>query len=73
MTPHTALLEAIRIFGTQQLLAQKVGCKQSTISGCVKRKTGASPRFAYWISEAVDFQVTPHQLCPSAFPKNFTA
>lgn len=70
MTPHEALTKAIADKGTQTELANAVGCRQPTISGLVKRGEGASSNLAYWISAAVNFSVTPHQLCPAAFPKD---
>jgi DNA-binding transcriptional regulator YdaS (Cro superfamily) len=69
-----AIEKAVQIAGSQALLAEKIGCnvKQAHISNWINRNKRVPEKHAFAIANAVDWQVTPHELCPKSFPANLT-
>lgn len=64
---NAALQKAVEIKGSQLLLAEEVGCNQSTISRALKAKLPAELVLA--VEAAVKGQVTRHDLRPDLYPK----
>lgn len=62
-----ALKEAVKLAGSQQALAEKIGGGQSRISQMFTRGRVAAEAVRP-IAEAVGWQVTPHQLRPDLYP-----
>ena len=68
-----AIEQAIKIVGSQKALAVAIGggVKQAHVWNWINRdKNGVPAEYAFKIADAVDWKVTPHQLCPDVFPAN---
>ena len=66
ISPKQALLEAVARAGSQQALADGVGCSQPNIHKMIKRGA-CSPRYALSIEAMTG--VSRHDLCPNIYPK----
>lgn len=62
-----ALNTAIKIAGSQQALAAKLGGNQTRVSEW-KRRGKVADGAVLDVAKAVDFAVTPHQLRPDLYP-----
>lgn len=69
MTPKEALAEVLRICNDNQTeLASRIGKSQSIVGKWVARDERVSHGFVIAVSEAVRWQVTPHELRPDLYP-----
>ena len=65
----TALDIAIEYIGSQSSLAAKIGVKQAHVWNWLNRQGRKAPAGKVLaISEATEWQVTPHQLRPDIYP-----
>jgi len=66
---ESPLQKAIRIAGGQDKLGKRFGKGQYLVSTWVVRNGGrVSADFVLKVSEAVEWQVTPHELRPDLYP-----
>jgi DNA-binding transcriptional regulator YdaS (Cro superfamily) len=75
--PHVKkLIEATMLVGSQSKLARAVrrlggspDLSQQGISHWIAKRTGCPASAAIYVAAATDWQITPHELCPDAFPE----
>lgn len=69
-SPLTALLKAIELCDgkTQTALGLKIGKPQATVSAWVNRFMCVGVDSVLKVSEATNWQVTPHELRPDIYP-----
>ncbi len=73
---NEALREAVRLAGSQIILSARASqargngevLTQQCISKWLTKGLACNPTWAAYIAEAVDWKITPHELCPDAFP-----
>lgn len=66
---NLSLKKAIESLGGQVATSKKVGISQAAIWKWLNTaKEGVSPEYAIALSQATDWQVTPHQLRPDLYP-----
>lgn len=63
-----ALLSAIKIIGSQSVLARKLGIKQQTVF--VWTKTGLPPRRVLQVEQLTGGKISRHDLKPSIYPRD---
>jgi DNA-binding transcriptional regulator YdaS (Cro superfamily) len=59
--------KAVKILGSQELLAKACGCSQQTISAVLTGERRLKAELAHRIDRATDGQVPKRELCPEIF------
>ena len=67
MSRHT-LRKAVELAGGQTALATKLGTRQSTVNSWLRRGRGIPADQVLDVAEAIDYQLTPHELRPDVYP-----
>lgn len=61
---HPLIAKAIEICKSQPALAEKLGCRQQTVSKMLNREIPVSAEYALLIASATDGRVSAHDLRP---------